>query len=221
MKRIVVVSEVSTSARNPEVLQALQGRGYDVYNAGMSSPDDPRSLSYLHTGLIAALVLNGGLADMVIGGCGTGAGFAIAAMQYPQVMCGLLYEPLDAFLFTRINAGNCISLALNKGWGWGADQSLRMILDALFSGVQGEGYPPHRAAPQAKSRELLSQISRDTHKPMAEILEGLNPDLVRETLLFPAVEKLMTTGSWSDEGLKATVLRLLACYKGDDRSEDI
>ncbi len=42
-------------------------------------------------------------------------------MQYPGVSCGLIADPLDAWLFSMINAGNCISLALNKGYGWAGE----------------------------------------------------------------------------------------------------
>ena len=56
-------------------------------------------LTYIHTGLIAAAMLNIGAADMVVGGCGTGQGFMNSVMQYPNVVCGLILNPLDAFLF--------------------------------------------------------------------------------------------------------------------------
>ena len=79
--RIIVVNEVSACARNADILSALSGRSHQVRNAGMSAPDQIPPLSYLHTGLIAALALNGGLADLVIGGCGTGVGFMLSAMQ--------------------------------------------------------------------------------------------------------------------------------------------
>ncbi len=77
---------------------------------------------------MSALLLNLKAVDFVVGGCGTGLGYLNAVMQYPGVFCGHLLTPLDAFLFARINAGNCVSLALNQGYGWAGDVNLRMHL---------------------------------------------------------------------------------------------
>ena len=54
-------------------------------------------------------------------------------MQYPGVFCGHIMTPLDAWLFRQINGGNCISLALNQGYGWAADVNLKFIFDRFFS----------------------------------------------------------------------------------------
>ncbi|MBR6935290.1 MAG: RpiB/LacA/LacB family sugar-phosphate isomerase, partial [Clostridia bacterium] len=154
--RIAVINEVSSREKNDKVLEALKGLpDVEVFNVGMSSHGDEPELTYIHTGLMAAISLNSGAADMVVGGCGTGQGFLISAMQYPGVFCGLITEPLDAWLFSQINAGNCISLALNKGFGWAADINLKYIFEKLFADPMGQGYPLHRAVSQGESREKL------------------------------------------------------------------
>jgi ribose 5-phosphate isomerase RpiB len=115
MTRVAVVSETSAVDKNPHILAALEGRGLDVVNAGMVNAGEEPELQYIHTGLLAALLLAAGRADVVVGGCGTGQGFMNAVMQYPGVVCGHLLAPLDAWLFNKINAGNVISLAINEG----------------------------------------------------------------------------------------------------------
>ena len=130
--KIAVINEVSSRDKNGKVLEALQGFGHDVFNVGMSADGNEPELTYIHTGLMAGIALNTGAADLVVGGCGTGQGFLISAMQYPGVFCGLITEPLDAWLFSQINGGNCVSLALNKGFGWAADINLKYIFEKLF-----------------------------------------------------------------------------------------
>jgi ribose 5-phosphate isomerase RpiB len=123
---------------------------------------------------MAAALLNSGACDFVIGGCGTGQGFLNSAMQYPGVFCGLITEPLDGWLFSQINAGNCVSLALNKGYGWAGDINLRYIFRELFRDPPGAGYPPHRSESQAESRRKLSAVSAAAHRPLPEILGRLD-----------------------------------------------
>ena len=140
---------------------------------------------------MSALLLNFNLVDFVVGGCGTGLGYLNSVMQYPGVFCGHLLTPLDAFLFARINAGNCVSLALNQGYGWAGEVNLRLIFDALFTAETGIGYPPQRAEPQRQARALLKQVSGATHRPMAEILPALPEDVLRPALTFPAFRPLL------------------------------
>ncbi|MCL2815216.1 MAG: RpiB/LacA/LacB family sugar-phosphate isomerase [Oscillospiraceae bacterium] len=189
--KIAVINEISACDKNADIMEALAGRGHEVLNAGMKTPGDLPALSYLHTGFLAGLLLNAGAADFVVGGCGTGIGFVMSAMMYPNVYCGLIAEPLDAWLFNRINAGNCISLMLNKGWGWGGGINLGFIFDRLFSDGWGTGYPEHRKQAQLESRLKLEKISIAAHKPMEEIIAAMDPVIVRESLSFPGIGELL------------------------------
>ena len=141
---IAVINETSAADRNADILAALESRGHNVINAGMVKSGAKPELTYIHTGLMAAILLNLKRVDFVVGGCGTGQGFLNSVMQYPGITCGHILNSLDAWLFTQINAGNCISLALNQGYGWAGDVNLRLIFDCLFSVEPGSGYPPHR-----------------------------------------------------------------------------
>ena len=176
--KVAVINEVSAKDKNRMIVQALEKCGAEVINAGMSQEGDTAELTYIHTGLMAAVLLNLGAADLAVGGCGTGQGFLLSAVQYPNVFCGLLCEPLDALLFGKINGGNCVSLALNKGFGWAGDINLEYIFEKLFLEGYGEGYPPERQASQKQSRAKLSGISQKAHKSMEEILAAIDRDIL-------------------------------------------
>jgi ribose 5-phosphate isomerase RpiB len=203
--KIAVLNEISAADKNADILKALEGRGHEILNLGNTKGSDSPSLLYIHTGLMSALLLNLKVVDFVIGGCGTGLGFLNAVMQYPGVFCGHLLAPLDAFLFARINAGNCVSLALNQGYGWAGDVNLRMMFDNLFTPEAGSGYPPHRAEPQRQGRELLAQISQVTHRPMAEILQSLPEEVVKPALTYPAFRPVLEQTAIVDESIQSAL----------------
>ncbi len=203
--RIAVISETSAGDRNPDILKALEGRGHEIINAGMKKGGEEPELSYIHTGFLAGLLLGTGRVDFVVGGCGTGQGFLSSAMQYPSVFCGHILTSLDAWLFTLINGGNCISLALNQGYGWAADINLSFIFDRIFSVESGGGYPEHRKEPQRVSRELLKEISAVSHRDLAGIIENLPENVVHPALTFPGIEEIMDIDNLQDKNLKSAI----------------
>jgi len=203
--RIAILNETSAADRNADIVAALEGRGHTLINAGMRQNGTTPELTYIHTGLLAALFLHTGAAELVVGGCGTGQGFLNAAMQYPSVFCGHIVTALDAWLFRQINGGNCVSLMLNQGYGWASDVNLRMIFDALFSVEAGIGYPVHRQASQQASRKTLVEVSEAAHRPMAEILRGLPEDVVRSALGYPGVVEALGVDGLRDASLKQAI----------------
>jgi ribose 5-phosphate isomerase RpiB len=204
--RIAVVNETSAADRNADILAALEGRGHEIINAGMRKNFEPPELQYIQTGLMTALLLNTGRVDLVVGGCGTGQGFMMSASQYPGVLCGHILTPLDAWLFAQINNGNCISLALNQGYGWAGDVNLRHIFDMYFSVERGSGYPPHRKAPQQASRQMLGLVNELTHRSLAEILTVLPDEVVLPALRYPGFWELIDAENVEDAGLKEMLL---------------
>lgn len=190
--RIAVINEVSARGKNKDILSALADSGQEVFNIGMTEDEVQTELTYIHTGFMAGMLLNLGAVDMVIGGCGTGQGFLNSAMQYPNVFCGLIQEPLDAFLFSQINAGNCVSLALNKGYGWAGNLNLKYIFEKLFAGAPGEGFPVERAASQRESRRLLQMVTQSTHRTFKEILKTLDRGLMHTAFSHQPFYELVT-----------------------------
>ena len=207
--KIAVLNEISAADKNADILKALANRGDEILNLGNTRLSDSPGLLYIHTGLMSALLLNFNLVDFVVGGCGTGQGYFNSVLQYPGVFCGHLLTPLDAFLFARINAGNCVSLALNQGYGWAGDVNLRLLFDALFTPEAGIGYPPQRAEPQRQARGLLKQISTAAHRSMAEILLALPEEVVRPALTFPAFRPLLEQAAQADSQLRSALKKIL------------
>ncbi len=205
--RIAVVNETSAADRNGDILAALKDRGHQIINAGMTKSGAKPELLYIHTGLITAILLNLGRVDFVVGGCGTGQGYLNAVMQYPGIICGHILGALDAWLFAQINGGNCISLALNQGYGWAADVNLRFIFDQLFSVERGGGYPAHRKEAQKEARFLLDRISALAHRPFAEIIAACPDEVIRPVLAYPGMWELIDVDSIADPELKVAFCR--------------
>jgi ribose 5-phosphate isomerase RpiB len=187
--KIAVVTETSTAAKNKAIIDALHAacKNHDVYNAGMKGEAGEPQLLIYETGFLSALLLNLKCVDFVVGGCGTGQGYFNCAVQFPGVTCGLILEAVDAWVYPRINAGNCVSLALNKGYGWAAEKNLEFIFEKLFSADFGAGYPAERREPQKKIREKLALVSECSHKDFAEIIRTIDAEIFENVTRFPGV----------------------------------
>jgi len=204
---IAILNETSAADRNADIMAALDGRGHTLINAGMTAGGAQPELTYIHTGLLAALFLNTGAADFVVGGCGTGQGYLNSVMQYPGVFCGHILTPLDAWLFTQINGGNCISLMLNQGYGWASNVNLKMLFDTLFSVESGIGYPAHRQVSQRESRQTLMKVSEVTHRSMVDILLGLPESVVKPALAYPGIYTKLGVDNLPDSALKKALIK--------------
>ena len=93
---------------------------------------EENNLTYVQAGLLAAILINSKAADFVVTGCGTGEGACLALNSFPNVLCGHIEDPTDAYLFSQINAGNAVALGYAKGFGWGSELTLRYIFEKLF-----------------------------------------------------------------------------------------
>lgn len=203
--RVAVISEVSARDKNPYLIEALKKQPVEVFNAGMKEGEYETELTYVHTGFMAALLLNLGAVEMVIGGCGTGQGFLLSAMQYPNVFCGLINEPLDAWLFGQINGGNCISLALNKGFGWAGNINLEYIFEKLFLDEFGRGYPVERQLSQKQSRDKLQKISQISHKSIDNIFKESDREIISTVLKHKPFTDIVR-GEVKDKALQKLML---------------
>ena len=179
--KIALINENSQAAKNEMIFQCLRSvaepMGHQVFNYGMYSAEDPHSLTYVQNGILAAVLLNSGAADFVITGCGTGEGALLAANSMPGVLCGLVVDPADSFLFTQINGGNCMSLPFAKGWGWAAEVNLEYVFEKLFAKEPGGGYPPSAAASEQRNAKLLNKLKAVSHNDILSILKSEDPDV--------------------------------------------
>ena len=48
--KIAVINETSAADRNPAIIAALEGRGHEVLNVGMTKGFEPPELQYIQTG---------------------------------------------------------------------------------------------------------------------------------------------------------------------------
>ena len=205
--RIAIVTEGSTKTRNADVVKALDGMGHEVYNLGMKNIEGEPDLTYIETGFLAALALNLNAVDFVVGGCGTGQGFMNAVLQFPGVACGLLMDPTEAYLYSQVNAGNCISLQLNKGYGAvNGDINVKYILEKLFNDTYGGGYPPARREIQMGARKKLEALSLSSHYTMQEILAKMDASIYKNAFAYPGILEFVQGAPESD--LKSAVLAL-------------
>jgi len=204
--KIAVINETSSADRNADILVALEGRGHDIFNIGMKKNGEEPELSYIETGLMTAILLNLNRVDFVVGGCGTGQGYLESAMQYPGVICGHIVSDLDAWLFTKINGGNCISLQLNQGYGWAAGVNLKFIFDRIFSVESGSGYPSHRKKPQAEYRKILKSVSKYTHFNFTEIIKKLPDQIIKKVLNYPGMKEVIDIENIQNINLRTAFL---------------
>lgn len=207
--KVAIITEGSTKNHNADLVKATEGLGLEVYNLGMKNVENEPDLNYMDTAFLSALMLNLKAVDFVLGGCGTGQGYMNAVLQFPGTACGLLLDPADAFLYARVNAGNCISFALNKGYGGIAgDLNLKYMLKELFTNPYGVGYPDHRKEIQIAARKRLEKLSLDSHKSMVEILDVMDPAVLHASLTFPGIREFIEQAPESE--LKTKVLEICA-----------
>ena len=183
--RIALINENSQASKNELIFNTLNKvatkYGHTVDNYGMLGADD-KPLTYVQNGLLAAILINSGAADFIVTGCGTGAGAMLALNSFPKMLCGLVVEPSDAYLFGQINDGNAISMPYAKGFGWGAELNLENVYENLFKAPFGGGYPKERVVPEQRNKKILDGVKEITHRPMIEILKNIDQDFLRETI---------------------------------------
>ncbi|MDD6572174.1 MAG: RpiB/LacA/LacB family sugar-phosphate isomerase, partial [Thermoflexaceae bacterium] len=206
------INENSQAAKNGMIYDALKkvadAKGYEVDNYGMYSADDKASLTYVQCGILAGILLNSGAADFVVTGCGTGEGAMLACNSFPKVLCGHIESPLDAYLFSQVNDGNCIALPFAENFGWGGELQLRYIFERLFECEGGGGYPKERVVPEQRNKKILDQVKEVTHVDMVTILKNLDPELAKGAVAGEKFEELFFANCKCDK-MAAAVRELI------------
>ena len=210
--RIALINENSQAAKNGMIYDALKkvadAKGYEVDNYGMYSAEDTASLTYVQCGILAGILLNSGAADFVVTGCGTGEGAMLACNSFPKVLCGHIESPLDAYLFSQVNDGNCIALPFAENFGWGGELQLRYIFERLFECEGGGGYPKERVVPEQRNKKILDAVKEVTHVDMITILKNLDPELAKGAVAGEKFEELFFANCKCDK-MAAAVKELL------------
>ncbi|MBA4688472.1 MAG: RpiB/LacA/LacB family sugar-phosphate isomerase [Candidatus Galacturonibacter soehngenii] len=211
--KIALINENSQAAKNEMICAALkkvvEPMGHEVFNYGMYSADDENQLTYVQNGILAAILLNSGAADYVITGCGTGEGAMLACNSFPGVICGLVVDPSDAYMFAQINDGNAISLPFAKGFGWGAELNLQYIFEKLFEGESGQGYPRDRVVPEQRNKRILDEVRKVSLNDLVTTLKNIDQDLVKGAVSGSKFQELFFANC-KDEKIAAFVKEILA-----------
>ncbi len=211
--KIALLNENSQAAKNALIYETLRSvvepMGHTVVNYGMYTADDKTQLTYVQCGILAGTIINGGAADYVITGCGTGEGAMLACGSFPNVICGHIETPLDAYLFSQVNDGNCVAIPFAEGFGWGGELNLAYIFEKLFAREGGGGYPPERVVPEQRNKKILDGVRAVTLRPMTEILESLDRELVRGALSAEGFSAHFFADAKNDEMVNA-VLKVLS-----------
>lgn len=184
--KIALINENSQAAKNAIVYAALKEeadkKGHIVYNYGMYSAEDDVQLTYVKNGLLASILLTTKAVDFVVTGCGTGQGAMLACNSFPNVLCGHVTDPLDAFLFGQVNDGNCIAMPFAQNFGWGGEVNLRYTFEKLFSEEFGGGFPKERREPEQHNKKILDGVKEITYRPLIDILKEIDRDFLKETI---------------------------------------
>jgi len=192
--KIALINENSQADKNEIIYNELKKvateKGHEVYNYGMYSSKDEKPLTYVEVGLLGAILLNAGAADYIVTGCGTGEGAMLALNSFPNVLCGHVCDPSDAYMFSQINDGNSISIPFAKGFGWGAELNLRYIFEKLFEEDAGNGYPKERAVPEKRNKQILDKVKKITHRDMLDILKDIDKELLTHVIESGNFKKL-------------------------------
>lgn len=93
--KIALMNEFSQASKNAiifnELVAATTHQGHTIFNVGMCDDNDHR-LTYVHLGIIAAVLLNSRTVDFVITGCGTGQGGIDGSEHIPGSCLWLLHR---------------------------------------------------------------------------------------------------------------------------------
>ncbi len=201
--KIGLINENSQAAKNSLIYTELQQQaklaGHEVDNYGMYSAEDEHQLTYVKIGLLSSILLSTKAVDFIITGCGTGQGAMLACNSFPNVLCGHVTDPCDAYIFGQVNDGNAIAMPFAQNFGWGGEINLRYTFEKLFSEEFGNGYPRERVVPEQANKRILDEVKKVTHRPLIDILKGIDQTFLKETIDYPEFKEMFFANCKDDE----------------------
>lgn len=210
--RIALINENSQASKNALIYEQLEKEakkaGHTVDNYGMFSNEDEHQLTYVQNGLLASILLSTKAADFIVTGCGTGQGAMLACNSFPNVICGHITDPTDAYIYTQVNDGNAIAIPFAQNFGWGAEINLSYIFEKLFSEEFGGGYPKERAVPEKRNKKILDGVKKITYKPLIQILKEIDQEFLKSTIDYKEFKELFFKNS-KDEKVNAYLKKVL------------
>lgn len=178
--KVALINENSQASKNEIIYNALKNTNKN--NEIINYSDTNSQLTYVQVGLLAAILINSKAADFIVTGCGTGEGAMLALNSFPNVICGHIEDPEDAYMFGQINNGNAVAIPFAKGFGWGGELTLEYIFEKLFKDEFGGGYPKERVIPEQNNKKILDKIKQVTYKDMVTILKEIDQEFLYNTV---------------------------------------
>jgi len=203
--RIGVIQAGSQAEKNSLLYETVKKYASyaDVINFGCF-PDEKENYSYIEISILIGILLGSEAVDLVVTGCSSGQGMMLSCNNMPGVLCGYIPTPQDAFLFAQINDGNCVSVPLGEEYTWQGEENLEKTIEKLFSEPFGQGYPKSEAERKLKDTKLLKDIRKRSQVSLIELLNSLEPDLIKKILKKKdVVDFVLDNGN--DEVLRAWI----------------
>lgn len=183
--KIGVIQASSQKNKNALLYQctvdAVKEYGHEVINFGVFE-EETDTYSYIEVAVQISLLLASEAVDFIVTGCSSGQGMMLACNSLPDVICGYVENPQDAFLFGRINDGNTVSIPLGLNFGWAGEINLRCTLEKLFDGPFGVGYPQEEAERKKQDTLRMKELNYLTKRNVMEIVEKIDNDLLQKVL---------------------------------------
>lgn len=181
--KIGVIQASSQTSKNTILFEFTKknAKQHEVANFGCFE-SETENYSYVDISLQIGMLISSGAIDFIVTGCSSGQGMMLACNNLPDILCGYLPTPQDAYLFGRINNGNVASLPLGLNYGWAGEINLDYTLKALFSDDFGIGYPQSDANRKVKDAKLVRQIGQISKIPFLELLKHLDTDLIQKNI---------------------------------------
>ena len=172
--KIALINESSCLSKNAVILreleQVVKPLGHQVFNYGMSEEDKDYNISYVELGYLTAILLNAGAVELNV------------SNSYPNVYCGYIKDPVDAYMFGQINDGNAISMPFGKDFGVGGELNLRYVFQAYFQSEHGMGYPESRAQLQREFKTFFEDMKSCIADDMGRIILRSRPDVTKRII---------------------------------------
>ncbi|MDE7267312.1 MAG: RpiB/LacA/LacB family sugar-phosphate isomerase [Lachnospiraceae bacterium] len=183
--KIGVIQATSQTKKNELLyhytVKSAEKHRYEVINFGCYE-DESCHFSYIEIAVMISMLLSSKSIDFIVTGCSSGQGMMLACNSLPDVICGYVENPQDAFLFGRINDGNAVSIPLGLNFGWAGEINLQCTLEKLFEDEFGIGYPPEDADRKKQDTLLLKEINALTKRNAIDVFEQLDKALIQKVL---------------------------------------
>ena len=183
--KIGVIQASSQIEKNTILYECTKDYG-EVINFGCF--EDEENYSYVEIALEICLLISSQSVDFIVTGCSSGQGMMIACNSLPNLICGYLPTPQDAYLFGRIETDEyCV---FNTGlfshyykpiYVYG-EINLKATLQQLFEEPFGIGYPLKDAKRKQEDTKKIKALNQLCKKDIIEFLNEIDSSFINKVL---------------------------------------